>query len=598
MKEVSLKKILTLSALLLAAGAVAPAHAGPANNSLIVGTSQEPPNIYDPWITNNLAITTEINNWMRADLTAIDNDGKLYADIATTIPSIANGGYKLIKDAKGKVTSNSLTYTIRPDAKWSDGSQITSADFEFWLMVEQDDRVPVPDRYPFENAKITRGANAKTFTITFNPPYLFADQAGAPGLAPAAAMKTAWNAFNTATKGQKPSDAVNEQWKRFLAQFTTSNNLPKVVSGPFKPTAWRPGNSLTLSRNTNYWRKPEGGADKYVQSVVYRFIPNTNTLKVNVLSGQVDALATVGLTFDQAIDLQRGQRKFTTYFVPGAVWEHIDINTRGQRAKDYDLDDARVRQALIYAIDRPALTKALFSGKQPVSNVFINPLATVYKKDVEEYKFDPAKAKALFAAAGWTPGSDGILQKGGKKFSLNFGTTAGNSVRERVQQILQAQWKAVGVQVNIQNYPSSVFFGADFLSKGESGKWDLAMYAWTANPIFEEGNLFKSEGVPTEANGYSGQNNSGWKNADYDKLQLQARTDFTPASRNKLFDQMQTIWAKEVPSLPLYYRVNPYIQANGLVNYNFSAYSLYPSWDAFRVGWKTKGATEVHAQKE
>ncbi|MDV6376068.1 peptide ABC transporter substrate-binding protein [Deinococcus arenicola] len=598
MKEVSLKKILTLSALLLAAGAVAPAHAGPANNSLIVGTSQEPPNIYDPWITNNLAITTEINNWMRADLTAIDNDGKLYADIATTIPSIANGGYKLIKDAKGKVTSNSLTYTIRPDAKWSDGSQITSADFEFWLMVEQDDRVPVPDRYPFENAKITRGANAKTFTITFNPPYLFADQAGAPGLAPAAAMKTAWNAFNTATKGQKPSDAVNEQWKRFLAQFTTSNNLPKVVSGPFKPTAWRPGNSLTLSRNTNYWRKPEGGADKYVQSVVYRFIPNTNTLKVNVLSGQVDALATVGLTFDQAIDLQRGQRKFTTYFVPGAVWEHIDINTRGQRAKDYDLDDARVRQALIYAIDRPALTKALFSGKQPVSNVFINPLATVYKKDVEEYKFDPAKAKALFAAAGWKPGSDGILQKGGKKFSLNFGTTAGNSVRERVQQILQAQWKAVGVQVNIQNYPSSVFFGADFLSKGESGKWDLAMYAWTANPIFEEGNLFKSEGVPTEANGYSGQNNSGWKNADYDKLQLQARTDFAPASRNKLFDQMQTIWAKEVPSLPLYYRVNPYIQANGLVNYNFSAYSLYPSWDAFRVGWKTKGATEVHAQKE
>lgn len=598
MKEVSLKKVLTLSALLLAPAVLAPALAGPANNSLIVGTSQEPPNIYDPWVTNNLAITSEINNWMGAALTGLDNDGKLFADMATTVPTVANGGYKVVKDASGKVIRNSLTYTIRPDAKWSDGSQITTADFEFWLMVQNDERVPVPDRYPFENAKITRGANNKTFTITFDPPYLFAEQAGAPGVAPSAAMKSAWDAFNAATKGQKPSDAVNEQWIKFLNQFTTSNNLPKVVAGPFKPTAWRPGNSLTLTRNTNYWRKPSGGESKYVQTVTYRFIPNTNTLKVNVLSGQVDALATVGLSFDQAIDLQRGQRKFTTYFVPGSVWEHIDINTRGQKAKDLGLDDANIRQALLYAIDRPSLVKALFQGKQPVSNVFINPLATVYKKDVQAYPFDAAKAKALFAAAGWTPGSDGILQKGGKKFSLNFGTTAGNSVRERVQQILQAQWKAVGVQVNIQNYPASVFFGADFLSKGAEGKWDLAMYAWISNPIFEEGDLFKGSGVPTEANGYAGQNNSGWVNAEYDKLQLQARTEFNPAARNKLFDQMQTIWAKNVPSLPLYYRVNPYIQANGLVNYDFSAYTLYPTWDAYRVGWASKGAVSVHKQKE
>ena len=94
MKEVSLKKLLTLSALLLLPAALTPALAGPANNSLIVGTSQEPPNIYDPWVTNNLAITSEINNWMGATLTGLDNDGKLYADMATTVPTAANGGYK------------------------------------------------------------------------------------------------------------------------------------------------------------------------------------------------------------------------------------------------------------------------------------------------------------------------------------------------------------------------------------------------------------------------------------------------------------------------------------------------------------------------
>ncbi|WP_291424481.1 peptide ABC transporter substrate-binding protein [Deinococcus sp.] len=586
-----MKKIVALSAFLLGA-----ALASPANNSLVIGTSQEPPNIMDPWVTNNLAISTEVNQWMGAGLTGRNNDGSLYADIATTVPTLANGLYKENKSG-GKVVSNSLTYTIRPDAKWSDGTPITTADFEFWLKVELDERVPAPQRYPWDGAKITK-KDDKTFTITFNPPYLFAQVAGAPGLAPSKQMAAGWAAFDSATKGMKPGEALNDQWTKFISQYTTSSNLPQVVAGPFKPTSWKPGNSLTLTRNTNYWRKPQGGESKYIQSVIYRFIPNTNTLKVNILSGQLDAVATVGLTFDQALDMQKRQgNKFTTFFAPGAVWEHIDVNTRGQRSKDLGLDDARVRQALLYSVDRAALVKAMFQGKQPVSNTFVNPLAPVYDKDVMAYGFDAAKAKSLFAAAGWKPGADGILEKNGKKMILNFSTTAGNAVRERVQQILQAQWKAVGVQVNIQNYPASVFFGPDMLSKGESGKWDLAMYAWSADPTLEGGDLFKSSAIPNAANGYSGQNNSGWSNAEYSKLQKQSETEFNAAARSKQFAQMQAIWAKELPSLPMYFRANPYTRVNDLVNYDMTAITQYPTWDAYRIGWASKGAVSAHTQK-
>ncbi|GGI79448.1 peptide ABC transporter substrate-binding protein [Deinococcus wulumuqiensis] len=588
-----MKKLLALSALLLGA-----AVAGPANNSLIIGTSQEPPNIYDPWSTNNLAITAEINGWMGAGLMYMDNGGKMLADIATKVPTAANGGYKVTRNSAGKVTSNSLTFTIRPDAKWSDGRAITAADFEFWLKVINDDRVLVPDRDPWDKAKITRGANDRTFTITFSPPYLFAEKAGAPGLAPAHIMQSAWNAFDSATKGQK-GDAVTEQWKRFIGQYTTSSNLPKVVAGPFKPTAWRPGNSLTLTRNPNYWRKPAGGESKYLKTVTYRFISNTNTLKVNVLSGQLDALATVGLSFDQALDMRARQgSKFQTYFVPGAIWEHVDINTRGQRSRDLGLNDERVRQALLLATDREGLTKALFQGRQPVSHTFVNPLSAVYNANVTKYPFNQARARQLLDAAGWKVGSDGIRAKGGKKMTLTFSTTAGNAVRERVQQILQAQWKAVGVQVNIQNYPASVFFGPDMLSKGEDGKWDLAMYAWVSNPLFEEGSLFKGEGIPTESNGYAGQNYSGWKSAEYDRLFTASQTEFNTTTRKANLAKMQSLWAADVPSLPLYFRSNPYTVANGLVNYTFSAYTQYPTWDAYRVGWSQKGAVRAHTQKE
>ena len=596
---------LTLSLLLTGAALTGTTLAGPSNNSLVVGTSQEPPNIYDPWATNNLAIASEINSYMGGPtggyLVAKDNNGDVYADIATTVPTLANGGYKLTKNAKGEVTSNSVTYTIRKDAKWSDGSAITVKDFQFWLRVEQDERVPVPSRDPYDKAKISV-VDADTFTITYDPPYLFADQVS-PGVAPSISMGSAWNAFDTATAkldSKTSAKAINDAWVKFIAGFTTSRNLPKVVAGPFKPTQWRAGNSLTMVRNPYYWRTPKGGADKYVQSVQYRFIPNTNTLKVNVLSGQLDALSAVGLTFDQGIDLQRSERsKYKTYFVPSATWEHIDINGFAgvQKVKDLDLDDRRVRQALLYSIDRAALTKALFQSKQQVSNTFVNPISKVYKKDAKDYGFDPAKAKALFAAAGWTAGSDGVLTKGGKKFSLNFTTTAGNTTRERVQQILQAQWKSVGVQVNIQNYPSSVVFAQDFIGGGSNGKWDMLMYAWTADPSLEKGNLFTSSQIPTAANGYSGQNEPGWKNAEYDALWTQAGGEFDLAQRVKLFDKMQSLWAEDVPSLPLYFRVNVYTKVPTLANYTFSAYTLYPSWNAYQIGWTAKGAAEIDVQK-
>ncbi len=596
---------LTLSFLVGGAALGSVALAGAANNSLVIGTSQEPPNIYDPWATNNLALTAEINGYMGGptggNLVGKDNDGNLYADIAASVPSLANGGYKLNKNAKGEVTSNSVTYNIRKDAKWSDGTAITPKDFQFWLKVEQDDRVPVPSRDPYDKAKITV-VDSDTFTITYDPPYLFADQVG-PGVAPSVSMASAWNAFDSSTAKLDPktsAKAINDAWIKFISGFTTSRNLPKVVAGPFKPTSWRAGNSLTMVRNPYYWRTPKGGTEKYVQTVQYRFIPNTNTLKVNVLSGQVDALSAVGLTFDQGLDLQRSERsKYKTYFVPSATWEHIDINgfSNVQKVKDLDLDDKRVRQALMYSIDRAALTKALFQSKQQVSNTFVNPISKLYKKDAKDYTYDLTKAKALFAAAGWTAGGDGVLAKGGKKFVLNFSTTAGNTTRERVQQILQAQWKAVGVQVNIQNFPSSVIFAQDFIGGGSNGKWDMLMYAWTADPSLEKGNLFSSTQIPTAANGYAGQNEPGWKNAEYENLWNQANTEFDLGQRVKLFDRMQAIWAEDVPSLPLYFRVNVYTKVPALLNYTFSAYSLYPSWDAFEIGWSSKGAAETYTQK-
>lgn len=596
-----MKKLGVLSVLLLGA-----ALAGPRQNNVIIGTSQEPANILDYWSTANQAISAEINGYMWSQLVTKNDRGQLVAQLAERVPTLANGDYKVTRQGD-RVVSNAVTYRIRPNARWSDGTPITVRDFQFWLEVQNDDRVPVPSRDPWSAAKISRVSD-KVFTITFNPPYLFADQV-APGYAPSHIMRNDWNAFKTATDKldrKTQGEQINNQWQQFLAKHTTSRGLPKVVAGPYRITAWRPGSSMTLTRNANYWITPQGGTSRYAKEVIFRFISDTNTLRVNILSGQIDAVATVGLTFDQGLELQKQERnRFKTFFVPGAVWEHIDLNQHAnvQKVKDLGLNDKRTRQAMLYAINRDSLVEQLYEGKQPVSHSFVSTFSPLYKANVAKYGYNPARARELLAAMGWRAGSDGILERNGKRFELNFTTTSGNRIRERVQQIIIRSLRDVGIDAKVANQPSAVVFDDAFINRAAEGKWDLFMFAYVQDPALEKGDLLASKfptgesNIPTEANGYSGQLISGWSNAEYDRLYLQVQNEFDEKRRVTLFSRMQDIYADELPILPLYNRANVITKATGLVNYTFSGASLYPSWNAVSLGWSQNGAVENTVQR-
>lgn len=590
-----MKKLLALSVLMLGA-----ALAGPRQNNVIIGTSQEPANIQDYWATANQAISAEINGFLTPGLIQKDNEGDLIAVVATRVPTAANGDIRITRQGNA-VASNAVTYRIRPDARWSDGTPITTRDFQFWLEVVNNPGVPVPARDPWDRARITR-VNDKTFTITYGQGgYLFADQVS-PGYAPSHVMQPAWNAFKTATgrlDARNDAQQINQQWTRFISQFTTTRGLPKVSSGAFRVSSWRPGSSMTLTRNPNFWLKPQGGENRYAREIVYRFISDTNTLRVNILSGQIDAVSSVGLTFDQGLELQRQERgRFTVQFVPGAVWEHIDVNQHGnvQKVRDLGLNDKRTRQAMLYAINRESLVQQIFQGRQPVSHTFVSTFSPLYKGDVTKYGYNPDRARQLLNQLGWRAGSDGVLTKDGKRFELNFTTTSGNRVRERVQQIIIRDLRAVGIDAKVANQPSAVVFDDAFINRASEGKWDMFMFAYTQDPALEDASLLASKtvsgeaNIPTAANGFSGQSIAGWSSAEFDRLATQANTEFDPARRKQLFARMQDIYADELPILPLYNRSNVVTFATGLVNYTFSGANQYPGWNAWTLGWSQNGA--------
>jgi peptide/nickel transport system substrate-binding protein len=221
------------------------------------------------------------------------------------------------------------------------------------------------------------------------------------------------------------------------------------------------------------------------------------------------------------------------------------------------LNDKRVRQALLYAIDRETINQRLFEGRQTVAHSDVSPLDWVYNENVKKYPYDPAGATELLEAAGWTELRGGIRHNAeGEPLQLEFMTTAGSRIRELVQQVLQSQWKQVGIDVRVRNEPPRVFFGQTVHERRFTG---LAMFGWGKGPEHIPRTTLHSEEIPSAENGWSGQNYTGFKNAEMDELIEKINLEVDRKKRKAMWDRLQEIYVEEVPVIGLYWRSNPHI---------------------------------------
>lgn len=610
---INLTRAATRLSLTLACGLTV-AHAGPTDNSLIIGASQEPSAL--EYLVNSQSVTREIMGWMYRDLTYIDLDGKIHPDMAAQLPTEGNGRVKYTRDAKGEPTAMTVRWTLKPDITWSDNRPITSEDFRLFYEIASDKRVPVISRANFPTA--FRVIDAKNFEVTYSPINLFYQKGVQPGdfsNLPSQVWKPIWERVKASLEGKTPEQQQAIILKDLLGTpISTSVGGPPVVSGPFRFTRWTPGQSMIMKRNPTYWQKNPNG----VQTVIYRFIGNTNTLQTALLAGQIDATSTQGLANSPAtLKLLRDNARnvFNVSLVEGTAFENLIVNKFGnvKAVSDLQLDDPRTRQALLYAIDRKSIAQDLLGGTVTVTNTFVNPSSPVYSAAVQgEYAYNPTKARQLLAALGWKAGSDGILQRtvGGKnvKFVLEYVTTAGNAVRERNQLFIKDNLRKVGIDVKVNNAPASVVFGQDYFPRTSEGSWTgIFEAAGGGVPLLEAGNEFycddpatpaRNDNVPTQANGYGGNNVGGWCNAAYDRAWSQARSETDPAARKALFARMQQQFAAELPSIPLYLRRELLTTRRGLVNYVWNGNTSYPSKLGWLTGWTQKGMKQVVKQPE
>lgn len=537
-----------------------------APKELKIGITQEFENLN--MLISQMQATTYISGFVNRTLVTLDPSAHWVPVLATRIPTIENGGARIVQEKNSsKIVAE---WEIRPNAVWGDGSPIDGNDVVFSWQVARTNTVSVGEREVYDQVeKIDIDPkNPRKFTMTYKQAKWDYNQLGTFHILPQHLEKTPYESFKDQPEGYEKN-----------SNYVKNPTSPGLYNGPYVISEIKLGSHVVLSANSKFY-----GSSPKIKRIVIKLIPNTATLEANLRSGNIDMISSLGLSFDQALAFEKTvakeSLKYKVLYESGLVYEHIDL----QLANPV-LQDVKVRKALVHAIDREELVKSLFEGKQKAAIHSIAPIDPWFTEDpnkIVKYEYSRRKAGKILDEAGWAAGPDGIRTKNGKKLSLQLMTTTDDKVRELVESYLQEKWRQIGVQITIKNEPARVFFGETIRKSKFTG---MAMYAWVSAPESSPRANFHSSNIPTEKNGYSGQNAPRWHNSNVDKLIDKLELEFDPQKRKEISTDILRAYTDEVPVIPLYYRANISVVPKDLENYKMSGHQFSES--LFAENWDT-----------
>ncbi len=517
--------------LLWAALALMLAASGPvaARDTLVIGLSSFPTQMHPS--VNPEAVKAYIEGLALRPVTAFDVTWTNTCLFCAELPTLENGLVQ-IEERPASLPGMAVTVKLKPDLKWADGVPVTARDLAFTAKVGRD---PTSG---FANTRVW-GRVESVDVIDDLTAVMHIDEVSTqfdriPSLLPEHIEGPIYNS------ARGPGDYINR------SVYNRAPTTPGLWNGPYRVAEFNSGSSVVLEPNP-YWSGRTPGFKK----IVFRTVDNTSALLANLQAGDVDMTPGegIGLTVDQALALSKSEpNRFNYIYKPALTYDHIDL-----QLDNPILSDVRVRRALLHAIDRKTMTDKLFDGKFPVANSWVSPLEHIFTKDVPRYPYDPARARALLAEAGWKPGTDGICRDAeGTRLSIQFSVTAGNKLRELMQQVIQSQWKAACIETVTRNEAPRMLFGETLKKRRFEG---AVLYSWLFPVESTPRQILGSDQIPSAENNWSGTNYTGWRNAVVDEGIKTVETELDPTKRQVAWAAMQRAYAEELPVLPLFFRV-------------------------------------------
>lgn len=463
----------------------------------------------NPMLDWNNSVDRDINRLIFSSLVKFDSRGLPQPDLADSWGVSADG--------------TQYNFSIRQNAFWHDGAPVTSDDviFTIELIKSAGSLFPQDIKDLWSQVEVIR-LNEKTLQIKLPEPF-------APFL-------------DYATFGVLPKHLLESIPADQLA--SAEFNLNPIGSGPYRfERLLVSGGQITgvsLVVNENYYRTPP-----FVEQVVFRFYPNAQSAFDAYQQGEV--LGVSQLTNDILDEaLQEPTLSVYSSRLPQMGIVFLNLNNPSVSF----LQNEKVRRALLLGINRNVIVSHILQGQAIIADSPILPGSWAHYDEIEKFPYDPEAAIQLLKDEGYnfSAGSD-VRSKDGQQLVFTL-VHPDDEIHTRIAQSIQNDWILLGVRINLQAVPYDSLIN-DFLTP-RSYEAALADINTSRTPD-PDPYLFWHQ---AEATG--GQNYSQWDSRTASEFLETARTSANFEDRARLYRNFQVVFAKEMPSLPLYYPVYSY----------------------------------------
>lgn len=499
-------------------GPTAPEGEQQQGGTITAGTNDEPDSLH-PWITQTVT---------GGDVLAAVTEGLLSYDSSQQLQPTLATEYSIGDDGK------TYTFTLREGVTFHNGDAFTGDDVvNSWKMIMN------PDFGAFNQNGWDRiediTVDGQTIAMTLNDVYApFLSYVGVGDILPSSGMAMGVDEFKQAYT-RKP-----------------------VGTGPFSVGDWQAKQQITLERFDDYW-----GGPAILDRVVYRIVPDDNTLLVQLQTGEVDLVGSSFTVPPPRVDEVLGYPNVVVLQHPTQSWQHIDL-------KHYEfLRMTKVRQALDFATPTRDIIDKLLKGRAVPSVADQAPGSWAFDPNIEPRPYDLEQAKALLAEAGLTPGADGVLegpvptddpQVGDgevKPFAIELWFVSGNSDNERICQVVAQSWNSIGVKTEVKNQDISTIWGPEGYQFTEL--MTAALYTWSNGNDPTNRFYWHSSQIPDSPTGSGGNLPAYFYPYNFqeeiDRLTDEGDLETDQEKRKEIYWEIQQLLHEEVPVIFMYWEI-------------------------------------------
>lgn len=511
------------------------ANPGPATSrtdTLIVGVTS-PKGVFNPLFQDS-AYDYMVNDILFDGFQTINGDGTYSNHLAESI-DVSEDGLK-------------YTFKLKPGVTYTDGTPLSVKDFYFSLKVLHDKSYDGP-------------SDALSYYIKGGQEYYDgkANEISGVTIVDDNTVEVEVTEVTALTKDFLgdipflPEAYYGKDYKQGNLDSVKALNDKPVGSGQYVMKSFQPGQQVIFEANENYFL----GAPK-IKNVIYK--STTDETKLAMLtSGEID-MDMVTVDEDNVEEVQTLGFLDLNIF-PTNGYGYVGMNH--ERAK---FQDPKVRQALVYGLNRAEIVEAVYGKFADVINIPQSKESWAYTSEgIEAYDFDIEKAKSLLDEAGWTVGKDGIREKDGEKFTIDFSGTAENPVVDALLPIMIANYQELGIKVNAE----TLDFNA-ILDKLDKSEYDMYFMAWGLTPD-PDGTVYTTNGA---------QNRVHYSNKEYDDLMKQGKKTLDIEKRKEIYAKAYQVLNQDIADILMYQRrdgwaINGRINGLEITPYKRFTFSLY-----------------------